>query len=134
MKTTQIIYTSMPISYTPETLNTILTSARKNNRSAGITGALIHRQDLFVQMLEGSRFAVSNVFARILQDKRHTEVAVLYAGDTAARLFPSWDMRADAPRDWMWSMADVQAGVIEHVTAVEVMAVFRRLASEKVTA
>lgn len=130
MKLIHIVYSSLPSEYTPETLSTILTTARKNNRNEGITGALIHRRDLFVQMLEGPRLAVSNVFAHILQDKRHSEVAVLHAGDTTARLFPGWDMRADAPREWMWSMADVRAGVIAGVTADEAMAVFIRLANE----
>ncbi len=130
MKLIHIVYSSLPSEYTSETLNTILTTARKNNRNEGITGALIHRRDLFVQMLEGPRQAVSNVFARILLDKRHTEVAVLHAGDTARRLFPKWDMMVDAPREWMWSMADVRAGVIARVTADEAMAVFMRLANE----
>ncbi len=130
MSMIQLIYSSRPVAYSPESIDTILTNARKNNRSEGITGSLIHRKDLFVQLLEGPRSAVSNIFARILQDKRHTEVAVLHAGDAQGRLFAKWDMRGDTPPDWMWSMADVRAGVISAVTAAEAVSVFNKLAHE----
>ncbi len=130
MKVMQIIYSSRPINYNKESLNRILAGARKNNNSENITGFLIHRKDLFVQILEGPRFGVSNTFARILQDKRHHEVAILHAGDASARLFADWDMKDDKPRNWMWSMADVQAGVTAHATADEAVAVFTRLANE----
>ena len=130
MSMIQLIYSSRPVAYSPESLDAILTNARKNNRSEGITGSLIHRKDLFVQLLEGPRSAVSNIFARILQDKRHTEVAVLHAGDAQDRLFDKWDMRGDTPPDGIWSMADVRAGVISAVTANEAVSVFNKLAHE----
>ena len=53
MGLTQLIYTSRPFGFEAETLDDILISARRHNREDGITGALICRADLFLQLLEG---------------------------------------------------------------------------------
>lgn len=126
----QMIYSSRPVDFSAALLDDILASARRNNRNEQITGSLICRSDLYVQMLEGPRFAVTSTFGRILDDARHTEVAILYSHTIEKRMFEGWDMRDDPPRDWMWSMAAIQAGVTAHVTAQEVLAVFERLADE----
>ncbi|MDN3565014.1 BLUF domain-containing protein [Paeniroseomonas aquatica] len=130
MRLMQLIYTSRPFGFGPEALDDILMSARRHNRANGITGALICRADLFVQLLEGPRSAVTRTFGRILQDDRHLDVALLHADDLETRLFPGWDMRDDPPRSWMWSLAEVRAGAAREATAASVRAIFARLAQE----
>jgi hypothetical protein len=126
----QLIYTSRPFGFDGGTLDDILMSARRHNHENGITGALICRADLFMQILEGPRDAVTATFARILQDDRHLDVALICSGDITERLFPDWDMRDDPPRSWMWTRADVAAGAARLASMEDVRWIFARLANE----
>lgn len=128
MPLTQLIYVSRPFGYDDLDLLTILSSARRNNVRDGITGALICREDLYMQLLEGPEAVVQNTYKRISSDSRHTEVRLLFAGETEARLFPEWAMRHDPAHSWMWSREDVSAGAAERATADEARAIFARLA------
>jgi hypothetical protein len=130
MTLTQLIYTSRPFGFDELTLDDILMSARTHNRKDGITGALICRADLYMQLLEGPRAAVTATFSRILRDERHMDVALVWCGEVEQRLFPDWDMRDDPPRSWMWSRAEVGAGAARVATVDAVRAIFARLAAE----
>ena len=55
MRDMQLIYASRPFGYDDLTLTSILMQARENNARNGITGALICREDVFLQILEGPR-------------------------------------------------------------------------------
>ena len=92
MREMQLIYSSRPFGYDELTLVGILASARRNNERDGITGALICRDDLFVQLLEGRRDVVTAAFSRILHDDHHVDVVNLWSGDIDTRLFPGWSM------------------------------------------
>ena len=131
MKLLQLIYASRPFGYDDLTLSGILTSARRNNIRDGITGALICREDLFVQMLEGPDAAVNATFARIARDDRHTEIVTLVSFSADTRLFREWAMRHDPPRSWMWTPDQVAAGMVAAASADEVRGVFVRLAGEQ---
>ncbi len=126
----QLIYASRPFGFEAQTLDDILLSARRHNRENCITGALICRADLFLQLLEGPRAAVTRTFGRILQDDRHLDVALIHVDDIETRLFAEWDMRDDPPHSWMWSQAEVRAGALRGATAASVQAIFARLAQE----
>jgi hypothetical protein len=126
----QVIYASRPFGFDDLALAGILASARPNNSRDGITGCLICREDLYLQLLEGPPDAVTAAFARILRDDRHTEIAKLVSAEAGARLFPEWAMRDDPAQSWMWSAEQVRAGAIARATADEVRGVFVRLAAE----
>ncbi len=129
MPVMQLIYVSRPFGYDDLDLLTILNSARRNNVRDRITGALICREDLYMQLLEGPEALVQDAYKRIAADNRHTEVRLLFAGDAEARLFPAWAMRHDSAHSWMWSREDVAAGAAERATADEARAIFTRLAA-----
>ncbi|WP_439596305.1 BLUF domain-containing protein [Falsiroseomonas sp.] len=130
----QLIYASRPFGFSGDMLEDILMAARRNNRRDGVTGALVCRADLFLQMLEGPRDKVTATFGRILRDDRHLEVSLVWSGDTPARLFPAWDMLEDPARSWMWSRDEVRAGAMLRASAAEARAVFDRVASEAAAA
>jgi hypothetical protein len=130
MRQTQLIYTSRPFGFDNETLNGILLTARHYNQRDGITGTLICRDDIFLQMLEGPRNLVTATYARILRDDRHVEVVGLWSGDTEVRLFPTWEMRHDPFRSWMWTRDDIKSGAVHKASADEIHAVFARVAAE----
>jgi hypothetical protein len=131
MDLTQLVYASRPFGFDEATLNAILFEARENNARDGITGALICRQDLYLQLLEGPEAVVEAAFARIARDDRHLEVRPLLRRSAAARLFGRWAMRDDAARSWMWTMQQVAQGAVERAAPEEALAVFERLAREE---
>ena len=63
----------------------LLKSARKRNRELDVTGLLLHREDSFFQVLEGSKENVLSVFSRIELDPRHIRVTVLFEGQAEVR-------------------------------------------------
>ena len=126
----QLIYASRPFGYDDLALTGILASARRNNTRDGITGALICREDLFLQLLEGPQQLVEAAYQRILRDDRHTDIVHLISGEIDTRLFPSWAMRHDPARSWMWTREDVSAGAVNAATKDEIRHVFARLSTE----
>jgi len=54
----QLVYASKPFGFDTATLNAILSDARRLNPANAITGALICREDLYLQLLEGPEPAV----------------------------------------------------------------------------
>ena len=130
MQLMQLIYTSQPFGYDNLTLGGILTAARHRNEQDGITGCLICREDLYLQMLEGEDGAVNAAYARIARDDRHIGVVKLHSGEIAQRMFPDWAMRHDPARSWMWTPRDVELGAARRAGVQEVLAVFARVAVE----
>ena len=70
----------------------ILGTARANNSRKSITGALLFSSGFFAQVLEGPRASIEQIFERIQQDPRHSEVTVLESGAAEERSFPEWSM------------------------------------------
>lgn len=81
-------------------LQEILAISRENNASAHITGMLLyvegefltHKEARFIQILEGSKAAVLQVFGKIEQDERHHQVVKLQEGKIQQRTFAGWEM------------------------------------------
>lgn len=121
------IYTSRPFGFDSSILNSILVHARQANARVGITGALICREDVYLQMLEGPEDAVKETIARITRDDRHLEVTVHLAETVSERMFADWAMLHDPAATWIWSRAEVRDDAIERTTAAEVEGFFRRL-------
>lgn len=76
----------------------ILEAAQRNNALLGLTGALVFDHRHFVQLLEGSRATVTEMFLRIAQDPRHAEIQLIRVDETARRRFPVWFMHHAAMR------------------------------------
>jgi hypothetical protein len=129
MMMTQLIYWSQPFGFDDAMLGGILIQARRNNARDGLTGALIVRHDLYLQLLEGPADAVDTTFGRIRRDNRHLAVTLIGRAEVAARMFPHWSMRDDPAQSWLWTAKEVEAGALERATPAEVQAVFGRLAA-----
>ncbi|MBX9617320.1 MAG: BLUF domain-containing protein [Brevundimonas sp.] len=126
----QVVYASRPFGYDQGILNGILADARRCNERDGITGSLVCRDDLYLQLLEGPADLVTATFERIAKDDRHLEVRRLLAGPAATRIFPDWAMRHDPARSWMWTPDEVTDGAPERAGRAEVLGVFQRIAAE----
>lgn len=78
-------------------------------------------------MLEGPREKVSDTFDRIRQDDRHVEVTLRYFGESPSRMFPKWAMLHDPARSWLWSIAEVDQGILDSASVAEFKRLFRSL-------
>jgi hypothetical protein len=123
----QIIYRSQPFGFDETSLAGILLDARRCNTRDGISGALVCRHDIFVQLLEGPEAVVRAAFQRIERDDRHVGVVQLVGESVEARMFGDWAMLHDPAESEIWSEADVADGAAERATPEEVRAMFAAL-------
>lgn len=75
-----------------EDIVNILESATKFNLENNITGCLVFYDNHFIQILEGEKKVVKNIFSKISTDPRHFSVQVLSEGAKEDRFFPDWNM------------------------------------------
>ena len=125
----QLTYASRPFGFDAAALAGILIDARRCNARDQITGALICRDDLYLQLLEGPAEAVEAAYDRIRRDDRHIEVRRLTRRLVVDRLFGAWAMRDDPAQSWVWSREAVHNGAAEQATEAEIIAIFGRLAT-----
>ena len=130
MSLLRLVYASHPFGFDDLVLTHILKTAQRNNAAAGITGTLICREDIYLQLLEGKRSNVEALYEKIQRDDRHADVTTLLQEMTAQRLFPTWAMRHDAAKSWMWTREEVSQGAVESATRDEILAIFLRLVAE----
>lgn len=128
----QVVYASRPFGFDQSILSNILLDARRANERDDITGALIARHDLYLQLLEGPEDKVRDAYHRITRDDRHLEVTPLVERRIEARMFPGWAMRDDPAQSWVWPAEAVRDGAIERATEDEVLGFFARMADQGV--
>ncbi len=88
-----LIYTSTAKPTVDEVeLYDILATSIRNNRKLDVTGLLIYHSGTFIQMLEGSRENVLQIYEAIKQDPRHFNVEQLISDVTDKRHFGEWHM------------------------------------------
>ena len=74
----QLVYVSTTSkSFEKSDISEILERARRKNAAANISGVLLFADNDFIQVLEGPKEAVQNVFTAIRRDPRHAAVLVL---------------------------------------------------------
>ncbi len=73
-------------------LRDILSKAQRNNGKCGVTGFLLFDKPWFVQVLEGSRADVTEIYRKIAADNRHSGLVVMNVRDIPQRCFPNWSM------------------------------------------
>ncbi|MGZ2258937.1 BLUF domain-containing protein [Roseobacter sp. A03A-229] len=129
MSVWQLIYTSRPFGYDLTMLANILATSRSRNARNDITGALICRPDVFLQLLEGPEGKVQSTYARICEDDRHVEVTQLVSEAVPERLFPDWAMKHDPAVSWLWSPVEVHMGALHAASKVAIREVFVRSAA-----
>jgi Sensors of blue-light using FAD len=62
---------------TSAVMDSILAQSREHNPALGITGMLCYSEDLFLQVLEGGRDEVCELYNTIVGDDRHLNVRIL---------------------------------------------------------
>jgi hypothetical protein len=109
----------------------ILSTARRNNLQNKISGALICRHDIYLQLIEGPADLVDALYDRICCDDRHTNIEKLLEEDVSERMFGAWAMLDDEAPSLFWSVDEVEAGVLAKASRDELLAPFIRLSEAK---
>lgn len=78
--------------FTRSALAALLAKSRANNERNSVTGILLYKGGLFLQLLEGPRPAVRRLFERISSDARHCGCTMIDESSSAERTFPDWRM------------------------------------------
>jgi hypothetical protein len=72
--------------------DSILEQSRTHNPQLGITGILCYSDNVFIQVLEGGRDEVCELYNTIARDRRHQEVRILSFEEIRERRFGAWTM------------------------------------------
>ena len=128
MVLSRLIYCSQPFGYDQPMLNGILADARTYNPKNHITGALICREDIFLQLLEGPEDKILLTYDRILNDDRHLNIELLVQEPCDDRLFPTWSMKDDPAKTWFWNKDEIDSGILTSVSKTDLLGVFDRIA------
>jgi hypothetical protein len=70
----------------------ILKTALSFNKVNQITGVLCQGSGFFIQVLEGERTVVNQLYGRIVQDSRHKDVELVGFEEIKDRKFTQWSM------------------------------------------
>ena len=89
----RLLYASRASSPTDASVyDSILEQSRVRNPKLGITGILCFSENLFIQVLEGGRDEVCELYNTIVRDGRHQHVRILGFEEIRERRFGSWTM------------------------------------------
>ncbi len=88
-----LLYTSAAVrEMTAKDLQEILDRAREFNGQHNITGILLYYPRSFMQVLEGEKDTIFELFDRIVLDDRHTAISLAFDEPISMRIFPDWGM------------------------------------------
>ena len=87
------LYASRAVKPLADTLlDSIMAQSAQNNPRLGITGMLCFTDELFVQVIEGGRDEVCQLYNAIVRDERHFDVRLLQYVEISERRFGNWTM------------------------------------------
>ncbi len=127
MSVYRVVYASRPFGFDSAILSSILIDTRRLNARDDITGALICRGDIYLQLLEGPEEQVMRTLERIKRDDRHVEITLHFAEAVSERMFAKWAMLHDPAASWIWSMDEIAEGAVERTTPEKIMTFFEQL-------
>jgi Sensors of blue-light using FAD len=86
----QVVYTSTATQpFGKAELLELLKGSVRRNTEAGITGLLLYQAGTFMQVLEGGKSALTELFEKISRDPRHHHIIRLIQGPIQDRNFPN---------------------------------------------
>jgi len=88
-----IVYVSFSVKdLTEKNLEDLLVDIRKRNKLQKVTGLLLYNDGTFIQLIEGKTGIIQNLFEKIQNDRRHSNVVLLLEESIKKRAFPDWTM------------------------------------------
>jgi hypothetical protein len=93
MNTYQVLYVSKAKKEIDEqSIKEIVDQATTHNSKTGITGILLFRGGIFLQLLEGEKSKVDFLYKKISNDSRHEQVTQIFCLEKNEPLFENWSM------------------------------------------
>ena len=92
MNLTRLVYYSQRNPSEKLDTKSLIETCKRNNSRLNLTGILHYSGDHFIQVIEGGRVEVSELYHRITRDPRHTNIIILSCTDVRERMFPTWSM------------------------------------------
>ncbi|HMP98188.1 MAG TPA: BLUF domain-containing protein [Cyclobacteriaceae bacterium] len=83
--------------FSEDELRLLLQQSQNNNKDLHITGMLVLLKGRFIQVLEGERKLIFDLYEKIRKDARHHKVALLLEGEIEKRNFENWSMGFESP-------------------------------------
>ena len=122
----RLIYFSVSVGpQTGSMTHSILKTSQAWNKAHEITGVLCQSNGVFLQALEGERSAVTKLYARIYEDRRHSNIEMIHCECIAKRRYENWSMAHVSLADFdlqtqiKWSEFDPYSAdgliVMEHI-------------------
>lgn len=78
--------------YSDFDISDILTASRRNNLEKDVTGILLYHEGSILQVLEGDKQTLTDLYLKIKGDKRHNNVTQMVQGTCEERNFADWSM------------------------------------------
>lgn len=89
----QLVYISVrKENCTDAEIDKILEASNRKNGEIDVTGVLLYSKTKFIQVLEGDKDEILNLYDKIKEDDRHRNVMFLSLRAIKKRDFPSWQM------------------------------------------
>lgn len=89
----EIVYCSKASrNLTSKDIQDILKTAHSFNDKYNITGCLLYHNHEFLQILEGDKERIQDLYSLIYEDDRHSDIIMLAEGEKAERTFNDWSM------------------------------------------
>jgi len=93
MKLYYLVYTSTPGKRLTEAeMQNLLEVSREANRRFEVTGLLLCLTDSYIQLIEGPKAHIEQLYKNIQRDQRHFRVTTLCEGAITSRHYPGWAM------------------------------------------
>ena len=112
----------------------ILTAGREYNERLDVSGLLVQTPTHFMQVLEGSREAVSQILYRIMNDRRHTDVTIYGSSEIETRWFGQWRLGYVGAAEFtesfcieMFGLKSILPSLLTHDAA---LALFKRVSED----
>lgn len=88
-----LIYTSYAgVHFTGDDLKELLIQSRDKNKAISVTGMLLYFDGKFMQLIEGEKQDIKQLYETIRKDMRHHQVITLKEGMVKERFFEDWSM------------------------------------------
>ena len=88
-----LIYVSYAVNkMTEDDLLLLHKESQERNEKHDLTGILLYKGQSFMQMIEGKKQVVMDLFHTIKNDNRHSSVITIMAGEIPERNFENWSM------------------------------------------
>lgn len=90
---TQLVYVSNEtVNYDQQKLIELQELARRENLAHQVTGLLLYHDGCFMQVIEGAKPDIDQIYSNICRDKTHKNVLCLYNMPVYQRDFADWSM------------------------------------------